>query len=108
MYRAGLSPSQASLHPTNLTSSDRVFCLSITAKADPSTLPRILDIVAMFNVVPERCHVSRADDDPRRPLLIDLQLTNLSDDDAHRIGKKLERMVLVTQILWSNKRQAVA
>ena len=40
------------------------------------------------------------------PLMIDLQLADLPDSDVHLIEKKLERMVFVTQILCSEKRQA--
>jgi len=71
-------------------------------------LPRLFDAIAMFNLVPERCHVSRSDTEPGRPLLIDLQIANLQDEDRHRIQKKLERMLLTTQILCSEKRRAAA
>lgn len=96
---------------SNLPSSkqtQRVTCFSIAAKADPSTLPRILDLLAMFDLIPERCHVSRSDQTAGRPLLIDLQIADLADETVHRIQKKLERMVLTTQILCSEKRRAVA
>ena len=83
-------------------------CFSITAKADPSALPRLFDVMTMFNLVPERCHVSRLDSEPDRPLLIDLQIADLEDQDRHRIQKKLERMLLTTQILCSERRRAVA
>ncbi len=85
-----------------------VRCISIVAEADPSALPRIFDMIAMFDLIPERCHVSRSERAPGRPLLIDLQIADLRAEDAHRIEKKLERMVLVTQILCSEKRQAAA
>ena len=68
----------------------------------------------MFNLTPERCHVSRseqgshASQDKGRPLLIDLQIADLAAEDSHRLQKKLERMLLVTQILCSEKRRAVA
>lgn len=94
--------------PSRPVPSTRVTCFSIVAGADPSALPRILDLVAMFNLVPERCHVSRSDSEPGRPLLIDLQLVDLADEDVHRLQKKLERMLLTTQILCSEKRRAVA
>lgn len=88
--------------------SPRVTCFSIVAKADPSALPRILDLVAMLSLIPERCHISRSDLAPDRPLLIDLQIADLAADDKHRLKKKLERMLLTTQILCSEKRRAVA
>ena len=62
----------------------------------------------MFDQVPERCHSSRLDHEPGRPLMIDLQIAGLAADEVHLIEKKLERMVLVTQVLCSEKRQAAA
>lgn len=88
--------------------SERVDCFSISAEADPSVLPRILDVVAMFDQIPERCHCSRLDHEAGRPLMIDLQIAGLCDNDVHLIEKKLERMVFVTQILCSEKRRAAA
>jgi hypothetical protein len=106
MFSSGMLPDQAPRprlsHPT------RVTCLSIVAKADPSVLPRILDMIAMFDLVPERCHVARSDAEPDRPLLIDLQIADLAERDCHLIQKKLERMLLATQILCSEKRLAAA
>ena len=90
------------------THSSRVTCFSIVADADPSSLPRILDLVAMFSLIPERCHVARSDADAKRAILIDLQIANLSEGDSHRLQKKLERMHLCTQVLCSEKRRAVA
>ena len=86
----------------------RVHCFSIVAEADPSVLPRVFDILAMFNQVPERCHSSRLDHEPDRPLMVDLQIAGLSAEEVHLIEKKLERMVFVTQVLSSEKRQTAA
>ncbi|MGI9510609.1 MAG: hypothetical protein ACR2QJ_14810 [Geminicoccaceae bacterium] len=88
--------------------SRRTHCFSVTAEADPSALPRILGMVASLGLIPERCHVSRSEVEPDRRLLIDLQITDLQDRDAHLIEKKLERMLLVTQILCSEKRRVAA
>ena len=97
----------AFLHPSHSHSS-RVTCFSIVVDADPSSLPRVLDLVAMFNLMPERCHIARSEAEPKRPLLIDLQIADLSEEDCHRLQKKLERMHLCTQVLCSEKRRAVA
>ncbi|MGI9499672.1 MAG: hypothetical protein ACR2P3_06520 [Geminicoccaceae bacterium] len=104
----GMPPSQAPHRLPSLPQPVRVSCFSIAATADPSVLPRILDMIAMFDLIPERCHVSRSDQEPGRPLMIDLQIADLGDEDAHLIEKKLERMVLITQILCSEKRRAAA
>ncbi len=108
MSLAGTSPSQAHFRRPSPSQPVRVSCFSIMAKADPSVLPRILDMIAMFDLIPDRCHVSRADREAGKPLLIDLQIADLTDEDAHLIEKKLERMIMVTQILSSEKRQAAA
>lgn len=102
-------PSETARHPRpSCRQSVRVTCLSIVAKADPSVLPRILDMIAMFDLIPERCHMSRLDHGLDRALMIDLQIADLRDEDAHLIQKKLERMILVTQVLCSEKRRAAA
>ncbi|MEZ5932633.1 MAG: hypothetical protein R3F54_11860 [Alphaproteobacteria bacterium] len=106
MLTSGLLPDQAPR--PHLPRSARVTCFSIIAQADPSVLPRILDMVAMFDLVPERCHVARSDAEPGRPLLIDLQIADLAERDCHLLQKKLERMLLTTQILCSEKRLAAA
>ena len=105
MSFAGTSPKSKFAVPYS-SKSKRINCFSISAKADPSVLPRILDIVAMFDRIPERCHCSRLDHEADRPLMIDLQIADLSENDVHLIEKKLERLILVTQILCSEKRQA--
>ena len=98
----------ATLHLPYPPQSVRISCFSIAAKADPSVLPRILGMVASLDLIPERCHVSRAETEPDRPLLIDLQIADIQARDVHLIEKKLERMLLVTQILCSEKRRAAA
>lgn len=108
MSFAGMPSKTATHRHPPLPRSTRVNCFSIAAEADPSVLPRILDMIAMFDLVPERCHVSRSDRGPERPLMIDLQIAGLDDALVHLIEKKLERMVLVTQVLCSEKRRAAA
>ena len=91
-----------------VTKTIRSSFFSIVAVADSSVLPRVLDIVAMFDLIPERCHCSRLDGEASRPLMIDLQIAGLTPEDVHVIEKKLERMVFVTQVLCSEKRQEAA
>ncbi len=108
MSFAGTPLSPASFHRSSPSKPARISCFSINAKADPSVLPRIFDMIAMFDLTPDRCHVSRSDLEPDRPLMIDLQFADLRDEDAHLLEKKLERMIAVTQILISEKRRAAA
>ena len=37
----------------------RVDCFSVFAAAEPSALPRVLDVFTLFGVVPQRCHSCR-------------------------------------------------
>ena len=108
MLSDGMPGSSPQYNLPTSTKPSRVTCLSITAVADPSVLSRVLGLIAMFDLIPERCHVSRSDMEPGRPLLIDLQIAHMSEDHRHHIQKKLERMLLVTQILCSEKRRAAA
>jgi hypothetical protein len=108
MLSSAVPSKPAVFHRSSHSQSTCVTCFSIVADADPSVLPRILDLVAMFNLIPERCHVARSESETERPLLIDLQIADLADEDRHRLQKKLERMHLCTQILCSEKRRAVA
>jgi hypothetical protein len=87
---------------------ERVDCFSVFAEADPSVLPRVFGIVAMFDRIPERCHADRLDGEPGRPLVIDLQIAGLSAREALLIRKQLERMVDVSQVLSSEKHRIAA
>jgi hypothetical protein len=83
----------------------RVDCFSVFSAADPSALPRILEIFTLNNLIPESCHAIRDGSDQ---LVIDLQLADLPVGQAEQLARRLQRVVTVTQVLWSEKRQAAA
>lgn len=84
---------------------ERVDCFSVFAAAEPCTLPRVLEVFAVFSLVPSRCHSARTDDDQ---LVIDLQVEGLTEGQAPSLTKRLGRIVSVTGVLWSEKRLATA
>lgn len=86
---------------------DRVDCFSVLSAADPSALPRILEVFTLFGLVPSRCHTAR-DAIDRSQLVVDLQFDDLAPGQAQHLARRLGRVVTVTQVLWSEKRPDVA
>jgi hypothetical protein len=86
---------------------ERVDCFSVTSTADPSALPRIFEVFALFGLVPSRCHFTRHDDHPDQ-LVVDLQVDGLPDGDAQRVVKRLGRVLTVTRVLQSERRAVTA
>jgi acetolactate synthase small subunit len=84
------------------TAQQRVDCFSVFAAAEPSALPRILDVFTLFGVVPERCHVCRLDSDQAQ-LVIDVQAADLAAGRAEQIVRRLDRVLAVTQVLHSER-----
>jgi acetolactate synthase small subunit len=83
----------------------RVDCFSVFAAAEPSALPRILDVFTLFGVVPQRCHVCRLESDQDQ-LVIDVQAADLAPGRAEQIVRRLDRVVAVTQVLHSERVRA--
>lgn len=80
------------------------FCFSVHSDAVPSALPRVLEVFALHGFVPEQCHASRsgryADE-----LVVDLQMSGIDAARAELLAKRLGRVVSVTDVLYSEKRQ---
>jgi acetolactate synthase small subunit len=85
----------------------RVDCFSVFSAADPSALPRILEVFSLHGLIPSRCHSTHADTDPDQ-LVIDIQVAGLPAGQATQLAKRLERVITVTQVLCSEKRRAAA
>jgi hypothetical protein len=82
------------------------YCFSVHADADPSALPRVMQVFARLGHVPARCHVERGA--TQRELVIDAQLDALGRPEAEHVARCLDRVVSVMQVLWSEKRRAAA
>jgi hypothetical protein len=82
------------------------FCFSVHADAEPSALPRVMEVFTLHGHVPSRCHVERGGPGGEE-LVIDAQLDGLLPGEAARVAKRLGRVVSVAQVLWSEKRRCV-
>jgi acetolactate synthase regulatory subunit len=81
------------------------YCFSVHAEASPSTLPRVVEVFALHGHVPCRCHAQLAG---RDELVVDLQMADVTADEAALLAKRLGRVVTVRNVLWSEKRGAAA
>lgn len=81
----------------------RTDCFSVFSLADPSTLPRVLEVFSLHGLVPSACHSVREEPDQ---LVIDVQIAGLTAAQAEQLARRLGRVITVTQVLWSEKRLA--
>lgn len=96
-------------HPTasvpSAENASPVACFSIQADADPSVMPRVLELFAKRGMIPLRWH---ADLGGRRrdELTIDLQVDGLDRPKAELIAHAIRQMVAVVSVLTSEKSYA--
>lgn len=83
------------------------FCFSVHADADPSVLPRVMQVFALYGHVPARCHAERAGTDGA-DLVVDAQLEGVTAAEAALVAKRLGKVISVMQVLWSEKLQLAA
>ena len=83
------------------------FCFSVHTDAEPSALPRVMQVFALYGHVPARCHVERSGLGGQ-DLVIDAQVDGLMADEAALVAKRLGRVVSVIQVLWSEKQRCAA
>jgi acetolactate synthase small subunit len=98
-----LTPSTAS--DCSVETPSPVACFSIQADADPSVMPRVLELFAKRGMIPLRWH---ADLGGRRrdELTIDLQVDGLDRSKAEQIANAIRQMVAVVNVLTSEKSYA--
>ena len=83
------------------------YCFSVRTDAEPSALPRVMEVFARLGHVPARCHVERASH-AGQELVVDAQLDELARAEAEHVARCLDRVVTVIQVLWSEKRRCAA
>jgi hypothetical protein len=83
------------------------WCFSVHADCDPSALPRVLEVFALYGHVPQRCHAERCGPTGEE-LVIDVQMSGLAAAEAALVAKRLGRVVSVAQVLWSEKLRVAA
>ncbi len=77
-----------------------VFCFSVLSDAAPSSLCRVFEVLAVYGLLPSRCHSELAAGDQ---LAIDLQVSGVPADLAEKVARRLERVVSVSHVLVSEK-----
>ena len=110
MLAEHLSPNAGSTNTTTFSATSAlaaanepvVACFSITAEADPSVMPRVLELFAKRGLIPSRWH-SDLSGRRRDELLIDLQVEGLEREKADLIGHAMRQMVPVMSVLISQK-----
>ncbi|QEX19302.1 hypothetical protein FRZ44_46150 [Hypericibacter terrae] len=80
------------------TGAGPTYCFSVQAASDPGLLPRVLGLFAKRDLVPSRCHAVVTEPE-REELLIDLQVTGLTPDEAEHIARSLRQLVFVASVL---------
>lgn len=80
-----------------------VHCFSIQAVAEPGVMPRVLELFAKRNLVPQRWH-SDVTGPSDRELSIDLQVTGIDSQTADYVARCLRQVYGVDTVLTSEKR----
>ncbi len=105
------SSSPASETPQKTRSTNReparapVHCFSILAAAEPGVMPRVLELFAKRNLVPQRWHSDVGGRDGGE-LSIDIQVTGLDQPTADYVARCLRQLAYVETVLTSEKRYA--
>ncbi len=80
----------------------RVACFSILAEAEPGVMPRVLELFAKRNLVPDRWHSDRTGPG-RRELAIDLQVEGMTPELTDYVARCLRQLHYVDTVLTSEK-----
>ncbi|WP_282607464.1 hypothetical protein [Pelagibius sp. Alg239-R121] len=91
----------------NLATGKAVHCFSIHAVAEPGVMPRVLELFAKRNLVPNRWH-SDVTGPANRDLSIDLQVGGLDSKTADYVARCLRQVYGVETVLTSEKRAFAA
>ena len=83
------------------------YCFSVHTDAEPSALPRVMEVFARLGHVPSALPC-RARHHAALELVIDAQLDQLARGEAEHVARCLDRVVSVVQVLWSEKRRCAA
>lgn len=93
----------ANTDPEAVVDAQATACFSIQALAEPSIMPRVLELFAKRGLIPSRWH-SDLGGRRRDELTIDLQVEGLSLAQRDHAAASLRGMVSVTSVLVSEKR----
>ncbi len=85
----------------------RTACFSVFARAEPSVMPRVLEVFAKRGMVPTMWH-STVCGAAGEELHIDLQVADLDRTLADLLARSLRQLVSVECVLTSEKRYAMS
>ena len=88
--------------PVRAPQARRVACFAIHAQAAPGVMPRVLELFAKRNLVPDRWHSDRVGPGGRE-LAIDLQVQDLTPELTDYIARCLRQLHDVEAVLTSEK-----
>jgi len=77
-------------------------CFSVTAHADPSVMPRIMEVFAKRGLVPSHWH-SRIVGSDGHDLQVDLQMAGMEASVAEQIAQVIRQIIYVERVLTSFK-----
>ncbi len=84
-----------------------VACFSVLTEADPSAVPRVLEIFAIRDLIPSQIYVTRSGDENVRSLeselTIDVQVSGVGRDASEAIARKLRAIICVHSVLTSER-----
>ena len=87
--------------------SEPVACFSVLTEADPSAVPRVLEIFAIRDLIPSQIYVTRSGDENVRSLeselTIDIQVSGVGRDASEAIARKLRAIICVHSVLTSER-----
>jgi acetolactate synthase regulatory subunit len=82
------------------TDLQQTYCFSVRAGADPSVLPRLLEVFAKRGMIPAAFH-SRCDDSDAGGVQVDIEANGLAADLADYMQRCMRRIVGVELVLLS-------
>ena len=107
LFAAALQPVRRPPPPAaraRVPAARRIACFSILAEAEPGVMPRVLELFAKRNLVPQRWHSDRVGPGGRE-LAIDLQVAGLTPELSDYIARCLRQLAYVDTVLTSEKTQ---
>ena len=84
------------------TDHKQTYCYSVRADAEPSVLPRLLELFAKRGLIPSAFH-SRCHDQAPGALQVDIEVTGLGWDLADYLQRCMRRVIGVELVLLSKK-----
>ena len=80
-----------------------VACFSVLTEADPSAVPRVLEIFALRDLIPSPGGGGENLRAPEAELVIDVQVSGVGREASEAIARKLRAIICVHSVLTSGR-----